>query len=542
MNGAVLEEHVKDLILARTGLFVREEERAQLQKAISARVHRLRLSDPKQYCELLSRNASEWDELIPLLTTGETYFLRDQGQCGVLESHILPNLIERNRQRRSLRLWSAGCSSGEEAYSLAIFVDKLLPDRHNWDIRIVGTDINPQALQQARRGRYGAWSFRMLGSDFRSRYFQQHGGQWEVIESIRSLVTFRAGNLVADPFPNPAAALHEMDLILCRNVFIYFHPEAIAHVLNKLTATLVPGGYLLTGHTELHGQHLGPLRLRLLPGAVVYEHTGSGSQTTQPGPAWHPLESEHNGRRRALEPQWPEPATSGKVSSKAEGLMSPLACIRNSGARLSDRLPAGATISVRPVKPEEAPSTAPQRAVQPAADEPAVLLAVAQDLLDRGDYRNAIATATRAAVRGVCLPQATLLAARAHANLGEHEPALRYCRQVVDGDPLNADAYYLLAHLAEERGDREEVKHLLKKVLYIDAAYVPAHLELGTLYEDEGNTERANRMRTAALQLLKTLPADATVPHWPGVTAHELRLTVEQVIARTEADASGGRR
>jgi chemotaxis protein methyltransferase CheR len=537
MNGPLLEEHVKHLITARTGLLLRDEEQARLNKAVCARLRRLRLSDLKQYCELLRHNTSEWDELMPLLTTGETYFLRDQGQCGVIEHHLLPALIECNRHRRSLRLWSAGCSSGEEAYSLAVLIDKLLPDRDNWDIRIIGTDINPQALEQARRGRYDIWSFRMSGPDFRARYFQQRGNQWEVIDSIRSLVTFRPSNLVADPFPNPAVSLHEMDLILCRNVFIYFHRDAITHVLSKLAATLVPGGYLLTGHTELHGQDLGPLRLRLLPGAAVYEHTGGNAPAEDLAAAGRALENELSRQRNSSEHRWSIPARTAEALSKTERLMSPIAPTGKKVATVSGRSWAGVATQAVGVHPDDVAAAAPVETdkVNPGAIDHVALLAEAQGLLDRGDYLGAIATAMRAAAFSACSMQAALLAARAHANLGEHEPAMRCCRQVLDRDPLNADAYYLLAQLAEERGDREEVKRLLKKVLYVDASCVAAHLELGALYEGEGNPERANRMRVAALQLLKTPPADGSIPHFPGVTAAELRLTVEQLIVQDES-------
>lgn len=519
MASAGLEERFKELVVARTGLILRDEEQARLQKAISARLERLRLSDAAEYCELLSRNGSEWDELIPLLTTGETYFLRDQGQCALLETHILPDLIEQNRQRRSLRLWSAGCSSGEEAYSLAIMIDRLLPDRADWEIRIVGTDINLQALQRARRACYGAWSFRIVEADFRTRYFRPRGIQWQVIEGIRSMVAFRPGNLVTDPLPNHAAALHDMDLIVCRNVFIYFSSEVIASVLKKLTATLTPGGYLLTGHTELHGQDLGPLRLRLFPGAVVYEHTGrlpSGEGST---PVWKPAENDSESSRRV-------PTAQG-----GEGL---------SAVQTGRRAAAGSQPPRAPATPafvKNGGRSTPPADTDPAAraNHPGALLAEAQSLFDGGQYRRAIAAAMRVAPNEACGPQATLVAARAYANLGELDAALRCCREVVERDPLNADAYYLLAHLAEERGDREEVKRLLKKVLYVDAECVTAHLELGSLYEEEGDAERANRMRLTAVRLLKTMPADASVPHWPGLTAQELRATVELMIARSEA-------
>ena len=147
--------------------------------------------------------------------SGETYFFRDQGQFDLLRLRLLPELIERRRGARILRLWSAGCASGEEAYSLAMLVDMLLPEHHSWDIFILGSDIDQTALAKARRGRYGQWSFRVAPPALQQRYFQHMGDEWALDERIRHMVTFRAVDLIDEPFP--AGELCNMDLILCRN-------------------------------------------------------------------------------------------------------------------------------------------------------------------------------------------------------------------------------------------------------------------------------------------------------------------------------------
>ena len=157
---------------------------------------------------------------IALLTNGETYFFRDHGQFDLLRLRLLPELIERRRDAKTLRLWSAGCSSGEEAYSLAMLLDMLLPKRDGWNILILGSDIDEAALAKARRGHYGQWSFRMAPPALKQRYFQRKGDEWMLDERIRSMVTFRTSNLIGETFPS--AELRDMDLILCRNVFIYF--------------------------------------------------------------------------------------------------------------------------------------------------------------------------------------------------------------------------------------------------------------------------------------------------------------------------------
>jgi chemotaxis protein methyltransferase CheR len=202
-------------------------------------------------------------------TSGETYFFRDHGQFDLLRLRLLPELIERRRSARTLRLWSAGCASGEEAYSLAMLVDMLLPERDGWDILILGSDINQAALAKARRGRYGQWSFRMVSPALQQRYFQRMGDEWALNERIRRMVTFRAGDLIGEP--SPGSEWRDMDLILCRNVFIYFAVNTVTAVADKLAAALSEGGYLLAGHTELIGHRVRDLRSRLFAEGVAYQ-------------------------------------------------------------------------------------------------------------------------------------------------------------------------------------------------------------------------------------------------------------------------------
>ncbi|MDO8262354.1 MAG: CheR family methyltransferase [Gallionella sp.] len=213
----------------------------------------------------------EWEELARLFTTGETFFFRDHGQFDLLRLRLLPELIAQHRHDKTLRLWSAGCASGEEVYSLAMLVDMLLPERSDWNVLILGTDIDSKAIARAQRGRYGQWSFRMIPAELQQRYFHLEGNEWILDERIRRMATFRVTNLVHDPFPDPGSELRDMDLILCRNVFIYFDPAAIYTVAAKFAATLHEGGYLLTGHTELIGHPVRELESRLFAEGVVFQ-------------------------------------------------------------------------------------------------------------------------------------------------------------------------------------------------------------------------------------------------------------------------------
>lgn len=202
-------------------------------------------------------------------TNSETYFFRDHGQFDLLRRILLPELIARRTPSKTLRLWSAGCASGEEAYSLAILLDMLLPERDDWTILIIGSDISSDALAKAGQARYGQWSFRQVPAELQERYFLREQDQWTLEKRIRDMVRFRAVDLIAEPFPN--IDFQDMDLILCRNVFIYFDADTVTTVANKLAATLNDGGYLMTAHAELSDVHLPDMRSRLFTASVVYQ-------------------------------------------------------------------------------------------------------------------------------------------------------------------------------------------------------------------------------------------------------------------------------
>lgn len=270
---------VQLLVAGRTGLRLADADVVKLEQLLRVRAGR---GDPFAYLASLSEAelARETEFLAAQLTPGETYFFRDQGQFALLRERILPELIERRSETRRLRLWSAGCASGEEAYSIAMLIDMALPEWQSWQITLIGSDINRDALARARRGRYGDWSFRMVPENLKARYFRRNGDEWVLDARIRAMVDFRFGNLVTEPLQN--WMFSDMDLILCRNVLIYFHPEAVRIVVEKLAASLAEGGYLVTGHTELHGCPSPGLQALVFPEGVVYQRATSAFPAALP--------------------------------------------------------------------------------------------------------------------------------------------------------------------------------------------------------------------------------------------------------------------
>jgi chemotaxis protein methyltransferase CheR len=193
------------------------------------------------------KHARWLSDIVESLTVGETYFLRDAAQISALRDTVLPHIIDRRTDERRLRIWSAGCSTGEEPYTLAILVlEKELSSA--WDVLLVGTDVNRESLRVAGEGRYPARSFRATPDHFRDRYFEPaHKGLSRVIEPIRSMTHFAWMNLGAEQLTPPAA---ELDLIMCRNVTIYFDATATQRLYLALIGALAPGGWLMLGPSD----------------------------------------------------------------------------------------------------------------------------------------------------------------------------------------------------------------------------------------------------------------------------------------------------
>jgi chemotaxis protein methyltransferase CheR len=187
-----------------------------------------------------------YDEVVDALTTNETTFFRDHNPFESMQRHVLPALIEHRRGSRTLAIWSAGCSSGQEPYSVAMAIREHFPELLTWQLTILGTDISPSVLDRARRGRYGQLEVnRGLPAHLLVRHFTRAGMEWEIEEPIRRMVRFERHNLVAG-WPS----LPPFDLVLMRNVMIYFDADTKRDVLTKMRRQIAPHGYLLLGTSE----------------------------------------------------------------------------------------------------------------------------------------------------------------------------------------------------------------------------------------------------------------------------------------------------
>ncbi len=240
---------IRDLVRAHCGIHYPDDLRYLMERRLAPRLRSCGLEDFGAYHRLLRLGPSpraEMEAAAEALATHETYFFREPRQLAAFAEELLPRVAERNRARRRLRIWSAGCSTGEEPYTVAMLVASsgLF---EGWDVSVFGSDVARRVLSVARAAAYGESAFRSDESLRLRGWFRRDGSKWVVADDIRRLVTFGHVNLLD---PGTLALVARADLVFCRNVLIYFDLDSRRRALRGLHDKLMPGGYLLLGHAE----------------------------------------------------------------------------------------------------------------------------------------------------------------------------------------------------------------------------------------------------------------------------------------------------
>ena len=279
-----LTQAFTQLIVKRTGIIIRENDQTVFQETIAQRAKLTGSDSISAYYQLLTtetyKSQQEWDSLTTEITNTESFFFRDRGQFRLLKNHIFPDLIKRKAQTKTIRICSAGCSTGEEPYSIAMLLYDLIPNIKDWNLTILGIDINSVALEKARKGLYRPWSFRGIEPEIQKRFFRQTNDQYHINDDIKTMVSFQAGNLLDNSSLNPFCYVRDIDLILCRNVFIYFSNPAVKTALDKFYNALGPLGYLLVGHAELYSQNPDRFWVKMFEESIAYQRPADTA--TQP--------------------------------------------------------------------------------------------------------------------------------------------------------------------------------------------------------------------------------------------------------------------
>jgi chemotaxis protein methyltransferase CheR len=444
------------------------------QEAESFLQHVLKLPLPRNQLEILASN----------LTIGETYFYRENKAFEALEEHILPELLRSSRGKaRRLRIWSAGCCTGEEPYSLAILLSKAIADLKDWNITILATDINPSFLKKASRATYSEWSFRDAPRWLKERYLTRvKDGHYEIVSPIKKMVTFSHLNLAEDVYPSLLNNTNAMDIIFCRNVLMYFTLEQTKKVIQNLYNSLVDGGWLIVSSVETSPVLYSWFNTVNFYGLTVYR------------------------KNLSLQPEYATPDFGIRLDLKLDNIGSKFGPAEPQPVFASAfELPLSLEAEER--KPIE---------VQPTPYDEALAL------YGEGLYAEVIERLLGLLSQNGTDSRATALLARAYANQGKLVEALEWCGKAVSDDKFNPGLHYLQAIILEEQGNGEAAAASLKRALYLDQDFVLVHLALGNLFVRQKKPRQADKHFENALSLLKTYPKEAILPESEGITAGRL--------------------
>ncbi len=501
---------LSEFVAARMGLHFPKERRRDLERGINAASRDLELEDGKSCIEWLlssSPTRSQIEILANHLTVGETYFFRDKKLFKTLEELILPELIRSHRRNgRYLRIWSAGCSSGEEPYSLAILLSKMIPDLGDWNITILATDINPRVLQKAAAAVYGRWSFRDVQPGIKEGFFnKEKDDRFELLPRIRGMVTFSYLNLVEDPYPSLVNNTNAMDLIFCRNVLMYFVPELAAKVIRNFHRSLVFGGFLAVSPTESSSSLFSQFTTVRASGTILYRKEKPQEARDF---SWRPFE---------------EP----KASFRADAGFIP-----NPGAA---PMPEPPNIQV------SLPAQPPDASLETRMSEPEIqirpdLHQEASALYDAGRYQEAVEKTENLLSQDPSDAESLALLARIYANWGKLGQALEWCEKAITAEKVHAGYHYLMASILQELGRTEDAVSSLKRTLYLNPGFILAYVALGNISRKYGKSRESVKHFDNALLLLNSKRPEETLPESEGMTAQRL---VE--IIRTMRNAETGR-
>ena len=261
-------DRLRALVYQWTGMSLGENKRYFIERRVADRVARTGCTDARHYLMQLSTDPAERQALINAFTINETYFYREAHQLSALSGQILPELVERRRPGDLVRILSLPCSTGEEAYSIALWLLENWPLVDAYNIEIVGADIDTAALSRAAEGRFAARSLARLPDKVREDYFEPESGNGrKIIDDLRESVRFAFANIVDGA---SIGALGAFDVILCRNLLIYFDDASRTAAAKNLHASLTPGGFLCLGHSESMARTSNCFSLVRLDDAIVY--------------------------------------------------------------------------------------------------------------------------------------------------------------------------------------------------------------------------------------------------------------------------------
>lgn len=505
---------LSDFIHKHMGLYYPKEKWLDLLKSIREASSDFGFDDVEACINWLISSTLKRNQIEILakkLTIGETYFLREQKTINALEKKVLPDLIEKQSKKdKSLRIWSAGCCTGEEPYTIAILLTRLIPDYEDWSIRIYGTDINPDFLQKASVGIYRSWSFRGTPYWFKNKYFNKVGDNlYEIIPSIKKMVQFSYKNLVNDGYSVPNSRYFNLDIIFCRNVLMYFNSRTAKDIGEMFYKSLHDDGWLVVGASETSHILFPDYISVTFPGAILYRKDSNLGFDDSDITTFIPHKFKKDTFKKHIDYDTENIGNDDTLSS-------------NDKEKMLKSL-----IKENPL--EKILSRQPQHIQEGDYDEEEkTLYEEAIELYDQGEYNLSIELLEKVPEEKRSAKELMLIS-KSFANLGDIEKALHWCKFSLQKEQLNPIYHYFHGIILQEKGKFAKAKESLKRAIYLDPDFVIPHYMLGNINRHEGKIKESNKYYENVLSLLNLYKNEDILPETEGITAGRLKELVNFV-------------
>ncbi len=433
----------REYIYDSAGLQLNKDDR--IAKAVATRITEQGFVNPYNYFKYLKyhpQGSVELRNLLTLVTINESCFFRNEHQYKALREMVLPDLLCKKLQsspRPSLSVWSAGCSSGEEPYSIAVEILEKVNFSRQFDIEILGTDVDKGVLKDAKKASYNLWRLRNVSRIRLEKYFDREGKKYTLKPSVRQLCSFDYNNLMDEHYPQ--SFFGKWDIIFCRNVFIYFNRETIKKVLKRFAEIINEGGYLFLGHSESLYRITGEFQPVQYGNAFIYKKTAEGEEVL---PVPEPVET-----------------VPGKESQE-----------------------------VRVISPDEEARDEPLVELEEKEKEEEDKFEKAYELYIKENYGEAGGFIEEHLEKTRDL-EGLLLAAKIFTEQNKLDKALEYACEAVEKDYLNPSGYFIAGIINQGKNDLDEAEKHLKKALYLQSDFGLAHFRLAEIYEKKEQYDKA---------------------------------------------------
>lgn len=502
----------RDLIHRHSGIYLEESKLDSLRISLVTRATRLGYTTFDEYYGALEKDDREFNELLNLVTINETSFFRFPAQFDALRDQVLPEIMaSKPVGNRDLRMWSAGCSTGEEPYSLSMLLNDMALTASGWNPQVLGTDVSTKALGRARAGVYGRRAMTNVAPDLVARHFEMTPtGDYRVNDRVRSLVDFGYQNLIKEPYP--LSVMGNWDIIFCRNVTIYFRIESTRRVVRNFFDSLNDGGYLFIGHSETLTSISDDFEAVEVGGVFLYRKPASQTLFV-PGRPQGPFGARAGESRKE------------RARAAATAQQPPARAVRPTRVRTGSSTPAAGSGRTRSAA---------------AADDAAAILDRARTDLREGRPDQVAGEARRVLELDPNNADAHLLLAYVHADTGDYDEALAECNRALAINPLLPVARYILGIIHQRQGDAVRAISELKKTVYIDADFALAHLNLANIYKAQRQFDAAAREYENALRALRKSPEGDWTEFSGGFQADLLIRTCERSLIECRKAAGKG--